>query len=93
MEWGIAESLYEKMVNGWIIKTVKTDTAGWQLECWKLAQARKQFELDGFAEQHDSFCKELCEGYGYKTRKVEKKMIFIPPDANSPDTRSRPSVP
>jgi hypothetical protein len=60
------------------MKPVRVDKAGWQIACWKLAQARKRFEVEGFNERHQRFGLYLCATFPYEIKRGEKKCVFEP---------------
>jgi hypothetical protein len=68
------------MINGRIISSVNTASADWQMECWKLAQGKKKFQLEGLADHHRTFCEELCLAYGYRMECSGKNALFLPLD-------------
>jgi hypothetical protein len=60
------------------MKPVRVDKAGWQIACWKLAQAKKRFEVEGFNDRHQRFGFHLCASFGYEIKRGKRKSIFVP---------------
>jgi hypothetical protein len=80
------------------MKPIRADEPGWQVACWKLALAKKRFEVDGLSDHHQSFSIHLCASLGYELKRGAKRSIFIPltpPAAPTASSRAKanPSLP
>ena len=70
------------MNNDRTLNSVSTDAKAWQINCWDLAKAGLEFELDGVAEHHRMFCEELSVAYGYELEHHGDKVVFVPLNLN-----------
>jgi hypothetical protein len=70
-----------RLINGRIMKPVRAGTAGWQITCWKLAEDRKTFAVEGFSDRHQNFGRYLCSSFGYHIKRGGEKAVFTPFDA------------
>jgi hypothetical protein len=60
------------------MKPIRADEPGWQVACWKLALAKKRFEVDGLSDHHQPFSIHLCSSLGYEIKRGAKKSVFVP---------------
>jgi hypothetical protein len=58
--------------------SVRADAEGWQIACWNLARAKKQFEVEGFADGFHPVFDELSQAYKYRIQRAPGKLLFIP---------------
>lgn len=66
------------------INSVTTKTAGWQIKCWKWAEAKQPFEICDMEAAHFMFCQEVCAEYNYtyqyRCRPSSSVAKFVPLD-------------
>jgi hypothetical protein len=60
------------------MNSIRTDASGWQIGCWKLAKAKKRFEVHGFQPKHLWFLEEIRSAYGYRLMAYPNKIVFSP---------------
>jgi len=63
--------------------SVKTSAEHWQITCWDLAKANRQFCLHGYKKPHQTFVEELAFTYGYQLEMAGKKVMFCPTRASN----------
>jgi hypothetical protein len=67
--------------------SVKTNAEHWQITCWDLAKANRQFCLRGYRKPHQTFVEELAFTYQYDLEMAGKKVVFHP---NATPNQARP---
>jgi hypothetical protein len=70
------------------MKSVRVDKPHWQIACWKLALAKKSFEVVGFSDRHQPFSDHLCSAFGYEVKRGLKKSVFSPPASKTTSVHS-----
>ena len=66
--------------------TVRTSAEHWQITCWDLAKANRQFCLRGYKKPHQTFVEELAFTYQYHLELAGEKVVFHP---NAVSTQAR----